>query len=57
MEAMFIDGEGGERRRGVEDRGLCASVALKKCRGRQNKKRTGKKVVVETGGFDWDTYM
>jgi hypothetical protein len=47
MEAMFIDGEGGERRRGVEDRGLCASVALKKCRGRQNKKRTGKKVVVE----------
>jgi hypothetical protein len=46
MEAM-IYGEGGERRRGEEDRGLCASVALKKCRGRQNKKRTGKKVVVE----------
>jgi len=38
MEAIVIDGEGGERRRGEEDRGLCASVELKKCRGRQNKK-------------------
>jgi len=28
-----------KRRRGEEDRGLCASVELKKCRGRQNKKK------------------